>query len=116
PWNAPKPFEPRLGEYYLYDEFDPQRAILFLPNGEKWRCTSFSNSGHTCTGTNSATPPVGNQYFLNFNADDATARPVVGCGARANNGSCLQPNVTQENDGYGRLFGDLANDWARGVG
>ena len=25
PWNAPKPFAPRLGEFYLYDEYDPRR-------------------------------------------------------------------------------------------
>ena len=29
PWNAPKPFVVRLGEFYLYDEYDARRAILF---------------------------------------------------------------------------------------
>ena len=29
PWHAHKPFEPRLGEFFLYDEYDPRRAILF---------------------------------------------------------------------------------------
>ena len=48
PWNAPKPFAPRLGEFFLYDEYDPRRAILFNADGTKWGCAAFSNSGHTC--------------------------------------------------------------------
>ncbi len=78
PWLAPKPFAPRLGEFYLYDEYDPRRAILFNANGTKWACLAFSNSGHDCT--NRPPAPAGNQFFLNFDDDDAIARPVVGCG------------------------------------
>ena len=51
PWHAPKPFEPRLGEFFLYDEYDPRRAILLNADGTKWSCLAFSNSGHTCTDT-----------------------------------------------------------------
>jgi len=28
PWNAPNPVQSRLGEFYLYDEYDPRRTIM----------------------------------------------------------------------------------------
>ena len=112
PWLAPKPFAPRLGEFYLYDEYDPRAAILFNANGTKWACQAFSNSGHDCTSRPPA--PAANQFFLNFDANDATARVVLGCGGFAPNGTCSQPNVPQENDGNDLMFGDLGNDWMVG--
>ena len=112
PWLAPKPFEPRLGEFYLYDEYDPRRAILFHGDGQTWGCTAYANNGN-CTGLPGA-PPTQRQFFLNVDANDATGRIVLGCGAYASNGTARLPNTPQESDGNDLLFGDLGNDWLFG--
>jgi Ca2+-binding RTX toxin-like protein len=109
PWNAPKPIRSRLGEFYLYDEYDPRRAILFNADGSKWSCSAFSNSGHTCT---SSTAPPPRQYFLNLSATEG--RNVIGCGAYATNGTCTNPTAIAQSDGNDVLFGDLGNDWMIG--
>ena len=88
PWLANKPLKPELGEFYLYDEYDPRRAILFNTNGTTWGCAEFTNSGHHCPRRRPT--PADKQFFLNFDANDAIARPVVGCGVFANNGTCLR--------------------------
>ncbi|HET9436020.1 MAG TPA: Calx-beta domain-containing protein [Candidatus Limnocylindrales bacterium] len=110
PWNDPKPTQPRLGEFYLYDEFDPRRAILFFDTGVTWGCTAYSNSGKVCVSEPSA---PSKHFFLNILATDATARLVVGCNAYASNGSCLGTGSTAS-DGNDVLFGDLGNDWLFG--
>ena len=61
-----------LGEFFLYDEYDPRRAILFNANGTTWGCTR----SRTAATTASAGADAGRkQYFLNVDANDAIARP-----------------------------------------
>jgi Ca2+-binding RTX toxin-like protein len=123
PWLAPKPFAPRLGEFFLYDEYDPRRAIVFDSTGETWSCTAYSPSGKTCT----ASPPLAGfpyQYFLNLlettKVVGGTVLPVtegretgLGCVSTAPNGSCLL-QATVNTDGDDVLYGDLGNDWLVG--
>ncbi|HEV8251466.1 MAG TPA: Calx-beta domain-containing protein, partial [Gaiellaceae bacterium] len=123
PWNSPKPFTSRLGEFYLYDEFDPRRPLLFNGGGLTWGCTAFSNSGHTCV----SEPPIASfpyQYFLNLvettKVVGATTLPItegrvtaLGCVQVASNGSCLL-QATVNSDGNDVMFGDLGNDWSVG--
>ncbi|HWQ28293.1 MAG TPA: Calx-beta domain-containing protein [Dehalococcoidia bacterium] len=123
PWNSPKPMVRRLGEFYLYDEYDARRAILFDGAGKTWGCTSFSPSGHVCTGN----PPVSSfpyRFFLNLTETsklDGTYTVLMtegritpsGCIDVSPNGTCLK-FTTVRTDGNDRLFGDLGNDWVVG--
>jgi len=127
PWNAPKPFAARLGEFYLYDEYDARREVQFDANGAVWGCTAFSNSGHTCL----QSPPLTDyhyEYFLNLvettkaptGTGSLTSIPITegretasGCILVANNGTCLQFS-TVNTDGNDIVMGDLGNDWMVG--
>ena len=51
PWHSNQHVALRLGEFLLYNEYDPRRAILFQQDGSVWSCQAFSNSGHACTDT-----------------------------------------------------------------
>ena len=55
PWHANGHVATRLGEFLLYDEYDPRRTILFNPNGSVWK---------------SGAAPTQYQFFLNFDATD----------------------------------------------
>ncbi|HEV8460189.1 MAG TPA: Calx-beta domain-containing protein [Gaiellaceae bacterium] len=110
PWHSNHHNASRLGEFLLYDEYDPRRAIQFDSTGATWGCTSTTPSGHTCTGS----PPISSfpyQYFLNNNANDG--RTVTACLVVDNQGNCTGtgPSVSDGND---VLFGDLGNDWLVG--
>jgi hypothetical protein len=101
PWNSNHHNAARLGEFFLYDEFDPRRAILFDPTTfQVWK-----------TGT----PPTSRPYFLNFDATDGTAngRLVFGCVNVSNNGTCLA-SADRATDGDDAIFGDLGSDWSVG--
>jgi Ca2+-binding RTX toxin-like protein len=117
PWNDPKPVQQNLGEFYLYDEYDPRRTILFNPNGTKWDCNAFSNNGKVCI--DSPPPPLSGQYFLNLPFNVADARHTEGylsplsCVQTAPNGTCLATD-TILSDGNDLIFGDLGNDWMVG--
>ena len=111
PWNAPKPFAPRLGEFYLYDEYDPRRAILFNPNGTTWGCAAFSNSGHVCI---SNPPAPTKQFFLNLSSAAGEGYLSASSCVQTNpNGSCAAFG-TIFSDGNDQIFGDLGNDWLVG--
>ena len=87
----------RLGEFYLYDEYDAGRAILFNASGTPWK-----------TGA----APLDRQFLLNMSATEG--RTTIACGATSSNGSCTLPNVAALDDGNDALFGDLGNDWLVG--
>ncbi|HEY3003212.1 MAG TPA: hypothetical protein VGJ44_12765, partial [Kribbellaceae bacterium] len=101
PWNSNHHNAARLGEFFLYDEFDPRRTILF-------NTTTFQT-------WKTGTPPTSGQYFLNFDATDGTAngRTVYGCIQTAPNGTCLA-SAFRATDGDDVLFGDLGSDWIVG--
>ncbi|OWK21135.1 hypothetical protein AJ88_20765 [Mesorhizobium amorphae CCBAU 01583] len=96
PWNAPKPVQSRLGEFFLYDEYDPRRTIMFNADGSVWK-----------TGA----PPITRQYFLNLVDNEG---PLV------NGAIAFAPNGTptafaqRNTDGNDAVFGDLGNDWIVG--
>jgi len=103
PWNAPKPVQSRLGEFFLYDEYDPRRAILFnaAPTGLDniiWK----DGDG-----------PAGDQlqYFLN-QADDE-GQLVEGEIEFLPNGTPISW-AYRHTDGDDIMFGDLGNDWQVG--
>jgi hypothetical protein len=111
PWHSNHHNASRLGEFLLYDEYDPRRAILFFDNGQTWSCTAFSPSGHTCTNTGGAAP-TNHQFFLNFDKNDGRTTPT-GCISLAPNGTCLATSPVRS-DGNDAMFGDLGNDWLVG--
>ncbi len=117
PWHANNHNELRLGEFYLYNEYDPRRTILFSGTGAVWGCTSYSPSGHTCTGS----APIAqfpHHFFLNN--QDLTGDYYKGadgkgaCMAVDNQGLCIGWKTTQATDGNDVIFGDLGNDWLVG--
>ena len=93
PWNAPKPVQSRLGEFLLYDEYDPRRIIQFNASGGVWKSGS------------AAAYPF--QYFLNLTSDE---------GPTENGPIAYAPNGTptafaaRNTDGDDVIFGDLGND------
>ena len=95
PWNAPKPVQSRLGEFFLYDEYDPRRTIMFYDDGSVWKAGDAPEKS----------------YFLNQLSDE---------GPTENGPIELAPNGTPiaygdaHNDGADVIFGDLGNDWLVG--
>ena len=111
PWHSNHHNASRLGEFLLYDEYDPRRAILFDASGSTWGCDAYTPSGHTCTDS----PDVSlypYQYFLNFDKNDGRDT-LSGCISLAPNGTCLAM-ATRKSDGNDAIFGDLGNDWLVG--
>ncbi|HEX4527110.1 MAG TPA: PKD domain-containing protein [Gaiellaceae bacterium] len=123
PWLSNHHIQARLGEFLLYNEYDPRRAIEFNTDGTVWSCNAFSNSGHQCTGSqplvvgpDGVTPKY--QFFLNNDAKDG--RLTNACIAVDNQGNCtlhsMDPGSTVNvySDGNDEIFGDLGNDWLVG--
>ncbi|HEX4998781.1 MAG TPA: Calx-beta domain-containing protein [Terriglobia bacterium] len=96
-WNSPKPVQSRLGEFFLYDEYDPRRIILFDGSGTVWK-----------TGSSAA---FTKQYFLNLSSDEGPTE--YGAVAFAPNGTPTA-FAYENNDGNDLIFGDLGNDWQVG--
>jgi Ca2+-binding RTX toxin-like protein len=90
PWNAPKPIQARLGEFALYDEYDPRRVVRLDDDGQK---VSAGTGGH--------------EFFLNFLSDEGTFFD----GGVTPEGDAYGPAYS---DGDDALFGDLGNDWIVG--
>ena len=97
PGTANNHNELRLGEFLLYDEYDPRRVILFNADGSVWK---------------GATPPWARQFFLNNEA--ASGNWVTACIAVDNQGNCTGTITNQPSDGDDAIFGDLGNDWSVG--
>jgi Ca2+-binding RTX toxin-like protein len=95
PWHSNHHNASRLGEFLLYDEYDPRREILFYSTGEVWKA--------------GVAPTF--QYFLNESATEGYDSPS----------SCIQPTNQGcaaygivKTDGSDVIFGDLGNDWVVG--
>jgi hypothetical protein len=116
PWHSNNHNAIRLGEFYLYNEYDPRREIRFSDAGAVWGCTAYTPSGHTCT----AAPPAASFPYLFFlNNEDLTGNIYTGAGQGAcvsvdNQGNCLAYKTDQRTDGNDVIFGDLGNDWMVG--
>jgi Ca2+-binding RTX toxin-like protein len=98
----------RAGEFDLYDEYEPRRAILFDATGAVWTCTSYSPSGHPCTGSSDLSLDT-HHWFLNTVTTEGPV--IVGCVLFANNGDCLNPNGLANSDGADDT--PRAPDWTR---
>ena len=96
PWHSNHHVAQRLGEFYLYDEYDPRRTILFNADGTPWK---------------GGAAPVTRQFFLNNDA--ALGHTVLACIAVDNQGNCTGTNPAMPTDGNDVIFGDLGNDWSR---
>ncbi len=95
PWHVNNHVASRLGEFYLYDEYDPRRVILFNADGTVWK-----------TGT-----APGAQYFLNQLSTEGQL--IDGAVTFSNNGTPLT-FAKVASDGNDVMFGDLGNDWMVG--
>ena len=114
PWNDPKPIKQRLGEFFLYDEYDPRRVILFDvtdPDGDGnivWKGDAYDPLDAFNTGGLL-------QYFLNNDHTEGVSE--LGYVAFKPDGQTPDPNMPQEyrqSDGDDMIFGDLGNDWIVG--
>ena len=92
-WHDNGPIVTRLGEFALYDEYDPRRTILLNPNA------TVNKSG------------AGLMWFLNLYSDEGPA--MSGCIDYAPNGTCLASGF-RNSDGSDAIFGDEGNDWMVG--
>lgn len=85
----------RLGEFFLYDEYDARRIILFNNDGSAWKTGAAPDK----------------QYFLNLVSNE---------GQLENGPTSFNPNGTPASFGYRNtdgndfIFGDLGNDWQVG--
>jgi Ca2+-binding RTX toxin-like protein len=96
-WHSNNHNKSRLGEFLLYDEYDPRRVILFNGDGTVWKGT---------------TPPWSRSFFLNN--DPTSGNWVSACIAVDNQGNCTSTVTNMPSDGNDVLFGDLGNDWSVG--
>jgi len=109
-WNDPKPVQNRLGEFYLYNEYDPRRVILFDEvNGQTvvWNGPVDPNTGGLPGGLK--------QYFLNAVSNEGVSQ--LGYVAFKPDGQTPDYSVPQEyrqSDGDDMIFGDHGNDWIIG--
>ncbi|MGH3368813.1 MAG: hypothetical protein ACRDPR_02330, partial [Nocardioidaceae bacterium] len=92
-WHDQGPIVNRLGEFALYDEYDPRRTILLNADGTANK-----------TGT-------GLVWFLNLYSDEGPT--MNGCVSYSPAGDCLSFE-DRHSDGSDVLFGDLGNDWLVG--
>ncbi|MGD8418786.1 MAG: matrixin family metalloprotease, partial [Gammaproteobacteria bacterium] len=133
-WNEPNPVTQRTGEFFLYDEYDPRRVILFentadMGDPEDWQVWK----------DDSVDPTTLRHYFLNQmdNEGGTTVRELEGVLPEnqpeftpeeaqilglvasytdfAPNGTPIAESLTLvESDGSDVIFGDLGNDWIVG--
>ncbi len=96
-WHDNGPIVTRLGEFALYDEYDPRRTIMLNADG-------------TVNKDNNPGPNV-LVWFLNLYSDEGPA--LNGCISYAPNGTCLATGYRMS-DGSDVLFGDEGNDWMVG--
>ena len=96
-WHSNHHNAMRLGEFFLYDEYDPRRTLLFNTDGTVWK---------------GGAAPVTRQFFLNN--DPVLGHTVAACIAADNQGNCTAVNPAMPSDGNDVIFGDLGNDWSVG--
>ena len=100
-----------LGEFLLYDEYDPRRAILFN-DGTTWHCVVAN--GHDCTARRSTRlVPVLPEQRRRTTAD---TRPALHRGRQPGQlHASSQPTSRRSRaTATTSIFGDLGNDWLVG--
>ncbi|MHC5112421.1 MAG: hypothetical protein ACYTHJ_21390, partial [Planctomycetota bacterium] len=114
-WNEPNPVLQRTGEFFLYDEYDPRRIILFDSTTDQvWKDDAIDPN-------NPANADSLKHYFLNqrdFEGTDNTDLQLDGTILSfvdfAPNGTPIGDEVEVESDGNDVIFGDMGNDWIVG--
>jgi hypothetical protein len=117
PWNDPKPIRARLGEFFLYDEYDARRTILFELSEDHTGTTGYHGLvwGDDGSTVSDDTDPTLLHYFLNFHDNEGVS--ALGYVAFEPNGQTPDEDVPAEfrqSDGDDMIFGDLGNDWIVG--
>ena len=111
PWHSNGHTQSRLGEFLLYNEYDPRRAILFFDDGKVWRCTATIQAGTTAPSTGGDAPtaePVLPQLL------EQRGQVINGCVETSPSGSTCLRRADAWSDGDDVIFGDLGNDWLVG--
>jgi hypothetical protein len=93
-WHDQGPIVNRLGEFALYDEYDPRRTILLNADG-----------------TVNKTDDDALVWFMNLYSDEGPT--MDGCIDYLPNGTCVA-TAFKASDGGDAMFGDLGNDWMVG--
>ena len=94
-WHNQGPIVNRLGEFALYDEYDPRRTIMLNPDAT----VNKENDSEALT------------WFLNLYSDEGPE--LDGCVEYLPNGTCVTFDF-RHSDGGDAAFGDLGNDWLVG--
>ncbi|MBL8481106.1 MAG: hypothetical protein JNJ60_02840, partial [Rhodocyclaceae bacterium] len=111
----------RTGEFFLYNEYDPRRVILFTEatsaNAIVWTGAVDADGTLPDISEDGITGGGGKllQYFLNARSDEGMS--VLGYVAFKPDGQTPDPTVPAEyrqSDGDDVIFGDLGNDWIVG--
>jgi Ca2+-binding RTX toxin-like protein len=119
-WNEPKPVQSKTGEFFLYNEYDPRRVILFAADGSGavWNGPVDADGTLPTINEDGITGSVQGgllQYFLNWRSDEGES--VLGYVAFKPDGQTPDPTVPpqfRQGDGSDVIFGDLGNDWIVG--
>ena len=111
PWHSNHHNEIRLGEFLLYDEYDPRRTILFNAAGQTWGCTRTRRAG---TPARAARLSAGSRTSSSSTTrtSPATTSRCVHRGRQP--GQLHRDERNQPTDGSDVVFGDLGNDWLVG--
>ena len=94
-WHNTGPIVDRLGEFALYDEYDPRRTIMLNADGTP----------------NKNNDPNALAWFLNLYSNEGPS--MVSCVEFAPSGACIRTGPANS-DGSDALFGDEGNDWLVG--
>jgi Ca2+-binding RTX toxin-like protein len=94
-WHDTGPIVTRLGEFALYDEYDPRRTILLNADGT--------------VDKDDAEPNI--MWFLNLFSNEGPT--LNGCVEYLPNGTCVTYDL-RNSDGGDVIAGDLGNDWLVG--
>ena len=103
----------RAGEFDLYDEYDPRRAIFFNATGDDLGLHGAHTERTHLHGERrshrdfpyTVLPQQHDQRRPGSRSAASRSRP---------NGNCTAPGVRQRTDGNDVVFGDLGNDWLVG--
>ncbi|HEY3484041.1 MAG TPA: hypothetical protein VGK49_01600, partial [Ilumatobacteraceae bacterium] len=94
-WHDTGPIVDRLGEFALYDEYDPRRTIMLNANGS----------------VNKNNDPNALAWFLNLYSHEGPS--MVSCVEFAPSSACIRTGAANS-DGSDAIFGDEGNDWLVG--
>ena len=110
-WHSNGHVAARLGEFLLYDEYDPRRAILFKPDGKVWR---LRRQPHRRAHLLRHRRPRAGFPAVLPELSSNEGQVINGCVETSPNGNTCLARADAWSDGDDVLFGDLGNDWLVG--